>query len=239
MRKSPLAAAGHVRRALAYLWREWIRPLGVPLFLILAAKSAIAEINIVPSGSMQPTILPGDAVFVDKRAYDLRLPFTFARVARWADPARGDIVVTFSPEDGQRIVKRVIGQPGDVVELRANVLLVNGVPATYSLLAPAASRDLPADERASSFLALEKSAGRAHAVMSIPSRPAPRDFPPIRVPAGRYFLMGDNRDNSYDSRYYGTVPRREIIGRAHAVVVSGDPDHWLRPRFHRFFTRLE
>src|ERR1700712_1238664 len=90
------------------LWMEWVRPLALPLLAVAAAKSALADINYVPSGSMQPTILCGDVVFVNKLAYDLRVPFTFARVAHWSDPARGDIVVCFAPDDGTRLVKRVI-----------------------------------------------------------------------------------------------------------------------------------
>ena len=113
-----------------HLWREWIRPLAVPLLLIASAKSALADINYVPTGSMKPTILEGDVVFINKLAYDLRVPFTFARLTQWSDPARGDIVVCFSPADGQRLVKRVVGIPGDTVELRKNALLVNGVLQT-------------------------------------------------------------------------------------------------------------
>src|SRR3954468_13025673 len=118
-----------------YLWREWIRPLALPFLLMTAAKSALADINYVPSGSMQPTILCGDVVFINKLAYDLRVPFTFARVAHWAEPARGDVVVCFSPEDGTRLVKRVVGTPGDTIELRGDVLFLNGVRQTYAPLA--------------------------------------------------------------------------------------------------------
>src|SRR5947207_2050892 len=146
----------HLARAFArYLWREWIRPLALPLLLIASAKSAIADINYVPSGSMKPTILGGDVVFINKLAYDLRVPFTFARVAHWSEPARGDIVVCFAPDDGTRLVKRVVGQPGDVIELRNDVLLLNGVRQDYSPLPEAAVRDLSAEERATASFARE------------------------------------------------------------------------------------
>src|SRR3954451_22426867 len=95
------------------LWTDWVRPLALPLLLVTAAKSALAEINYVPSGSMQPTILCGDVLFINKLAYDLKVPFTKTRLARWSDPVRGDIVVCFAPDDGTRLVKRVVGLPGD------------------------------------------------------------------------------------------------------------------------------
>ena len=223
------------------LWRDWVRPLALPLLLVASAKSAVADINYVPSGSMQPTILCGDVVFINKLAYDLRVPFTTARIASWADPARGDIVVCFAPDDGTRLVKRVIGLPGDTVELRGEHLFINGKPvpsATQPATIPGA-RDLEPTERNSALFAQEQFGARSHALMFLPSRPALRDFGPVAIPAGRYLMLGDNRDNSRDSRFFGTIPRAEIIGEARAVVVSADLNHWLRPRFHRFFTSLD
>ena len=226
-----LATVGRagLRRLGAYLWRDWVRPLAVPFLLITAAKSALADINYVPSGSMQPTILPGDVVVIDKLAYDLRVPFTFARLARWADPARGDIVVCFSPEDGTRLVKRIVALPGDTVELRDDVLWLNGIRQTYTPLAPDAPgvRDLPAAERTSAVFAREHlarsdasaapaapPATRPHAVMALPARPALRSWGPVRVPAGHYWALGDNSANSSDSRAWGVVPEENIVGRA-------------------------
>lgn len=245
----------HPKKVARYLWREWVRPLALPLLFITAAKSALADINYVPTGSMQPTILCGDVVFINKLAYDLRVPFTFARVARWAEPARGDVVVCFSPEDGTRLVKRIIGRPGDTIELRREVLFVNGVEQTYAPLAHDARgvRDLEPAERASAVFAREQlttatsavgpsssiARSHPHLVMVQPARPALRNFGPTRVPAGHYFMLGDNRDNSHDSRFFGFMPREKIIGEAKGVFVSGDLNHWLRPRFSRFFTRLD
>jgi signal peptidase I len=228
-----------VRRVSRYLWREWIRPMAFPALGILAAKSALADINFVPTGSMKPTILEGDVVFINKLAYDLRVPFTFTRVAHWFDPARGDIVVCFSPDDGTRLVKRVVGLPGDTVELRNDHLFLNGIRQSYTALPAAVTRDLDPAERAQAVFAREKLDARHHAMMVLPARPALRTFGPITVPAGHYFMLGDNRDNSRDSRFFGFVPRREIIGEAKAVFVSADPTRWLRPRFGRFFSRLE
>lgn len=227
------------RRAARYLWSQWIRPLALPLLLVTAAKSALADINYVPSGSMKPTIVEGDVVFINKLAYDLRVPFTTARLARWAEPARGDIVVCFAPDDGTRLVKRIVAGPRDTVELRNEILFINGVRRGYSALSPHALRNLSATERAAATFARESDDADGHAVMALPAQPALRSFGPLRVPADSYFVMGDNRDNSKDSRFFGVVPRREIIGEAKAVVVSADLDRWLKPRFDRFFTALD
>ena len=223
------------------LWREWIRPLALPFFLITAAKSALADINYVPSGSMQPTILCGDVVFINKLAYDLRVPFTTTRLARWSDPARGDIVVCFAPDDDTRLVKRVAGRPGDTVELRDDVFLLNGERQTLAPLAADAPgvRDLAPAECAASVFARESLSDRSHSTQFLPSRPALRNFGPVTIPAGHYFMLGDNRDNSRDSRSFGFMPRAAIIGEAKAVVVSADLAHWLRPRFNRFFSKLD
>lgn len=224
-----------------HLWREWIRPLALPFLAILAAKSALADINPVPSGSMIPTVLEGDVVFVNKLAYDLKVPFTTHRLAHWADPARGDIVVCFSPADGTRLLKRVAAIPGDAIEMRNETLLLNGAPVAYTALpsdAPGLSH-LADDERHAALFALENLRPRTHAVMVTPRRPAVRNFAPITVPPGHYFMLGDNRDNSTDSRFFGFVPRAQIVGEAKGVFVSADLQRWLKPRFDRFFAALE
>lgn len=224
-----------------YLWREWVRPLALPFVVITAGKSAIADINPVPTGSMKPTVLEGDVVFVNKLAYDLKVPFTTVHLAHWADPARGDIVVCFEPGKGTRLLKRVVGLPGDTIELRRETLLINDTPVSYSAL-PAGTpgvAELDPRERAAALFAQEKLGSHAHTVMVLPRMPALRTFGPLTVPAGSYFVMGDNRDNSEDSRFFGFVPRDQIVGQAKGVFVSGDMAHGLRPRFDRFFSKLE
>lgn len=233
------STASRSRRFGRALWSEWLRPLAIPVLLVTAAKSSFADINYVPSGSMQPTILAGDVVFINKLAYDLRVPFTFARLARWADPARGDIVVCFAPDDGTRLVKRVVGLPSDSIELRNEVLFINGEPQAYEAPPASLGHELTVTERSRAVFATERLGGRAHSVMALPAVAARRNFGPIHLPAGSYFMMGDNRDNSRDSRFFGVVPRREIIGEVKGVFVSGDLDHWLQPRPARFFSRLE
>jgi signal peptidase I len=223
---------------LTWLWREWLRPLLVVAIVLGSFRSAVADWNDVPSGSMEPTILPGDRVFVNKLAYDLKVPFTTWQVARWGDPRRGDVVVLWSPHDGQRLVKRVVGIPGDVIEVHGYRLRVNGQPATYealpALLATAQDlKSLPIGD-----MAIEGVAGRSHAVMNAAENGPGSDLGPITVPPGSYFLMGDHRDNSFDSRFWGFADRHVIVGRASAVVLSVDLRASYRPRWHRFFLSL-
>src|SRR6185436_9965152 len=104
----------------------------IVLIVLGSFRSAIADWNIVPTGSMNPTILEGDRIFVNKLAYGLRVPFTDMEVAHWSSPRRGEVVVFRSPADGDRLVKRVVGVPGDTVQLANNVLLINGTPASYT-----------------------------------------------------------------------------------------------------------
>ena len=227
-----------LQRAARFLWREWIKPLGLVAIIVFPLKSAIADWNWVPSGSMKPTILEGDLVFVNKLAYDLKVPFTLQRLAEWDNPARGDIVVFFSPHDGMRLVKRVVALPGDTIELRNNVLLLNGEAMTYeSVNAQAYAKEIYEDARA--VVAAEQGAGRSHLVMELPSRSAVRTFDSITVPPEKYFMMGDSRDNSFDSRFWGFAERKEIVGKANRVLLSFDKNHHYAPRLMRTFSSLD
>jgi signal peptidase I len=216
-------------------WREWLRPIALAAALVLPLKSSFAEWNYIPSGSMIPSLLPGDLVWVNKLAYDLKVPFTTWHLATWDDPRRGEVVVFDSPADGVRLVKRVVGLPGDVIESRGDRLFVNGIPVDYA--PPRAGLIDPAGSGGELF-AEERLPGHNHPVMIQPRRPALRSFGPLPVPPGCYFMMGDNRDDSNDSRYFGCVPRRSILGRSATVIASGDLAHWLRPRADRFLHRI-
>ncbi|NOS69810.1 MAG: signal peptidase I [Verrucomicrobia bacterium] len=221
-----------------YWWKKEIRPLLVLTLILFSIRSSLADWNDVPSGSMRPTIIEGDRIWVNKVAYDLKVPFTTWHIAEWSNPERGDIAVFFSPHDGKRLVKRVIGLPGDTIELRNNQLVINGAPVEYQPIADELLRDIPAAEREGRVFTSEKLPGQTHAVGGIPTAPAPRTFAPVRVPEGQYFMMGDNRDDSFDSRFWGPVERKQIVGRATAVVLSLDKNnHWL-PRWKRSFTSL-
>jgi len=203
-------------------------------------KSVIADMNWVPSGSMNPTILEGDLVYVDKAAYDLRVPLTLKRIAQWDDPDRGDVVIFFSPDTETRMVKRVVGTPGDTVQLKKNTLYLNGRALEYSALSEEEVVGMKAELRAHSVFAEEDLTGRKHAVMATPILNNPvQDFGPIRIPDGKFFVMGDNRDNSMDSRYYGLVERKRIVGEAKRVLASFDLDAWAKPRVGRFGQKLK
>lgn len=220
-------------------WRQELRPLAITALAIFAVRSSFADWNDVPTGSMKPTILEGDRIFVNKLAYDLKVPFTTLHIAEWGAPKRGDIVVFYSPKNGTRLVKRTIGLPGDVVELRNDQLIINGSMVEYKPIAEELLHDVSTSDRAGSAYASERLPGRAHLVAGIPAAPAMRDFGPYRVPEGSYFMMGDNRDNSFDSRYFGPVKRSRILGHATAVVTSLDRTHYYKPRWDRFFSSLD
>ncbi len=217
---------------------EWGR-LVLLIVSITAFRSAIADWNDVPTGSMEPTILVGDRIFVNKVAYDLKVPYTTKHVVQWGNPSRGDIVVFFSPENGKRLVKRVIGIPGDTLALRDNRLHVNGEWIQYENSADQVSnvREISGHIVEQQYLN-EHLGDVVHRIGILPAVPSRRSFGPVTVPSGRYFMMGDNRDLSADSRFFGFVDRDEIVGKATGVVLSFDRENWFLPRLDRFCRRL-
>jgi signal peptidase I len=213
------------------LARLWSENKGTALFigLMLIFRSALADWNSVPTESMKPTIVEGDRIFVEKMAYDLRVPFTLVSLHKRADPAPGEIVVFDSAASDLRLVKRLIGVPGDVVELRDDKLTINGHPALYS-------NRVDGDGY---YTVKETIGSSSHTIRVQPSKYNPRRaFGPVLVPEGKYLVLGDNRDNSADSRYIGFVPRGEFVGRSGSVVLSFDPDHYYLPRAGRYFQKL-
>jgi signal peptidase I len=137
------------------------------------------------------------------------------------------------------MVKRVIGLPGDTIELRNARLLINGQPVDYSTLEPGVSRQLGDPERARGIFATEQLPGHPHAVMALKGVPAMRAFGPVHIAAGQYFVMGDNRDNSFDSRYFGPVDRSQIVGRTSSVVLSLNKSNYRLPRWNRTCSSLD
>jgi signal peptidase I len=200
--------------------------------LISVFRSAVADWNDVPTGSMLPTIQEGDRILVNKLAYDVRLPFTHVSLVRIADPVRGDIVVFDSERAGTKLVKRIIGLPGDVVAMQSNILFINGQRATYAL--PYLG------EKTGTTDLYEEIVDIRHPVRfsSRPNTPL-SSFGPVRVPDGYYLVLGDNRDNSADSRVYGYIPRAEFVGRSSRVAFSLDYDRYFAPRGDRFLHELK
>jgi len=232
----PKAAVSVWRRRRRTLWREWFKPLLIIGTVMFSFRSSVADWNDVPTGSMKPTILEGDRIFINKVAYDLKFPFTAFRLAEWDNPVWGDIVVLRSPEDSKRLVKRVVGLPGDTVELRYGQLRVNGQPAFYGDLDAEVIDQLHLDFPERFRFQSETLNDREHAVMY--SSGARLSFGPQLIAADHYFVMGDHRNNSHDSRYFGAVHRDLILGRATAVALSFDRDAYFLPRWKRFFTNL-
>ena len=206
-----------------------LRVFALMILVVCSMRSALADWNDVPTGSMKPTIQEGDRVVVNKLAYDLKIPFTTIEIAKWGDPQRGDIVVLYSPVDGMRLVKRVVALPGDRIEMRDNQLLVNGRAAVCT----------PIAAEGDALIERETLYGKSHEVMFLPDMRAMRTFGPELVPAGHYFVMGDNRDNSNDSRYIQPIERQRIVGKAFAVAFSLDRSKYFAPRADRFFRPLK
>jgi len=193
------------------------------LFAILCVRSSVFASYHVPTGSMNPTILEGDFFFTNKLAYRLKVPFTKTSVVEWGSPSRGEMIIfKFPGNERELYTKRVIGIPGDIIEMRDGKLIVNGRAAG---LEPAGSKDGIAFYR-------ETLDGREYTIQRLPGRGYMADMPPVMVPKGHVFVMGDNRDNSYDSRAWGCVPLGNVEGELFARWFSFDLKG-MRPRFDR------
>ena len=186
--------------------REYTESILWALAIALFVRTYVIQAFKIPSGSMENTLAIGDHLFVNKFIYGIDLPFSNTRILRIRAPRRGDVVVFKFPLDPSKdFIKRVIGTPGDVVAVRDKHVYVNGV--LY-----ANPHELHKDPN------------------ELPGNLSPRDnFGPVTVPAGSYFMMGDNRDESYDSRFWGFVKDKAILGEAFIKYWSWDKDKF-RPR---------
>ena len=199
------------------------------IFLMLIFRSSFADWNSVPTGSMKPTIIEGDRIWVNKLAYDLNIPFTHISIKNFADPERGDIVIFESAKAEKRLVKRVIGIPGDTVSMINNSIFLNGKALAYKIT----SRHL------NHIILEEKLTQSAHKIrLERPLQNRADSFTPITIPEKFYLVLGDNRNNSADSRFIDFIPRKEIIGRARHVVMSLDYNNYYLPRTDRFLQKL-
>lgn len=198
------------------------------LFILLMSvfRSAVADWYTVPTGSMQPTIKEGDRIVVNKMAYDIRFPFTQASLISTGQPKHGEIIVFESDKANTRLIKRVIGLPGDIVEMKNEILFINGEALSYQKLKET-DHELFSEElieQITHTIRIEKSQTTQFS-----------SFGPVTVPSNHYLVLGDNRRNSADSRFYGFVPHHELKGKATAVAFSFDYDNYYLPRENRFF----
>ncbi|MFZ5482051.1 MAG: signal peptidase I [Myxococcota bacterium] len=205
---------------------EVVRSWGPALLIVLVIRSILIEPFQIPSGSMVPTLAIGDFILVSKVTYGLRVPFTNVEIAPLGEPERGDVVVFVYPptQDTERLdyIKRIVGLPGDTIEVRDDVLFVNGAEQARTLETSTTYVDqyCRPEEMRQFAEALD---GAPHPVLQSTSyarRMA--DYGPRTVPDGHYFVMGDNRDNSADSRVWGFVPRENVRGKAMFVWLSID-----------------
>lgn len=187
------------------LFWEYLEAIVTALVLALIIRAYIIQAFKIPSGSMIPTLLVGDHILVNKFIYGTKIPFTDKRILIFRKPEKGDIIVFKYPEDPRKdFIKRVIATGGDTVEERNKVVYVDSV-------------------RLSEPYAHHYDNGLRRGGND------PRDnFGPVTVPANKIFVMGDNRDQSYDSRYWGFVDLKEVLGKALIIYWSWDPDDWAR-----------
>ena len=201
------------------------------IFILLMSvfRSAVADYNSVPTTSMLPTIIPGDQIIINKLAYDIKVPFINYSLMRLDEPKRGDIIVFESAAAELRLVKRVIGLPGDSIALIDNQLLINGQRVQY---------DTNVTET-SALQVTEHLPGLSHAIQFTDALTDQYgSFATQEVPDGHFLVLGDNRQHSADSRMIGFVPRDEILGRAEKVLVSFNYDKHYQPRSGRFLSPL-
>lgn len=236
---SSSSAVAAPKKTFARFAREWLSSLAFALVVLIPIRSSIADWNDVPTGSMRPTILEGDRVYVNKLAFGLRVPLTQTWVARWATPERGDIVTFASPADGQRLVKRVVGLPGDHVQLVDNTVVINGAAVTRTDIGPGLPNIIKDAPPLPTYLQTENLPGHPHPITLTPNIRSRKTTEEYVVPEGHCFVLGDNRDVSGDSRFIGMVPFTSIYGRAATIVASVDPDNWYLPRWSRWLTPLK
>jgi signal peptidase I len=186
--------------------QEYIEAIILAILIAFFIRTFVIQAYKIPSGSMKPTLLIGDHILVSKFNYGVKLPLIRSTVIPVGAPKRGDIIVFIYPEDRSKdFIKRLIGVPGDTVEVRNKKVLLNGLPWND-----------------------------AHGVhvdnLIIPGSVQPRDnFGPVTVPEGSLFVMGDNRDESYDSRFWGFVPMKDVLGKALIIYWSwNQEDHDVR-----------
>lgn len=219
---------------------EWVITLAVAFTIAFLFRTVFASPRHIPTGSMIPTIKIGEFIFVTMFSYDWHIPFTRKSMIERKDPTHADVVVFEYPLDPDKdYIKRIIGVPGDVVEVKDKRVILNGQPLK---LEPVEDKEIledltPKYDPSRISLFRETNDGKTYYVMHMNDREG-MDMPPTEVPAGSFFVMGDNRDDSQDSRYWGFVSREKFLGQGGFIWFSFNKDHFPWLRFDRFFTGL-
>ncbi len=231
------------RSAFVWVW-EWTKSIIVALVVWFFLRTFLVEAFRIPSGSMENTLLIGDFLFVNKALYGAEVPLIHTRLPAVREPERNDILVFDSvEEEGLKVVKRLIGMPGDTLSMEAGQLFRNGQRANEPYV-------IHGDSRRSED-PIQRAKMREWQVPHLVQRdtaayqPDLQDWGPIVIPRDRFFMMGDNRDSSYDGRYWGFLPRVNVRGRPLVVYFSYDQNSWkslpfvTAVRWSRFFTQPE
>jgi signal peptidase I len=211
------------------VFKEYIEPFLIAAVVALFIRQFVVEAFKIPSGSMIPTLTIGDHLLVNKFVYGPRIPFTDARIFRGKDPKRGDIIVFRYPNDeSKNFIKRVVGLPGDKIEIKNGTLFINDQAVSIGALGPATASDEGGGSFVPASLYEEQLGTIRHRIQYMQDQSA-KQFAPIVVPRDSVFVMGDNRDNSQDSRVWGFVKFEKILGKALIIYWSWDGnDRWVR-----------
>ena len=199
---------------------EYARSFFPVILLVLILRSFMMEPFRIPSGSMMPTLLVGDFIMVNKFSYGLRLPVTHQKILDIGEPERGDAAVFRFPKDPSvDYIKRVVGLPGDVIGYSNKTLYINGEAAPQELLDTYQGTGAGFNMSGNNYIS-EKFADSLHHILVDPNKPS--QLGEMAVPEGHYFVLGDNRDNSNDSRFWGFVPEENLVGKAVMIWMSWD-----------------
>lgn len=224
MADTPAPPSSNRRSVGAWLW-DWTKSIAVALVVWFMLRTFLVEAFSIPSSSMERTLLVGDFLFVNKALYGAEVPLVHKRLPAIREPVQGDILVFDSVEDeGLKVVKRLIGMPGDTLAMESGQLYRNGLAVSepYAIPAEPGLGTDPLQRARMRAWQLRHYAGKDTATY----HPDVQDWGPIVVPADSFFMMGDNRGDSYDSRYWGFLPRRNVRGRPLVIYYSYDRASW-------------